>query len=115
MNYEDTDHIFLDGSTNQYECKHCGTVQPPPQMPCPINIMIDAMDVFIAEHKDCLAPAKETVMSEYIKGFDAGYDYVLTEIERWIKKNDHEPRAIWPVERLLEHLRMESKQNAPNR
>lgn len=24
----------------------------------------------------------ETVMSEYIAGFDAGYSYVLTEIER---------------------------------
>lgn len=52
----------------------------------------------------------ETVMSDYIKGFDAGYDCVLREIELWIKRNDHEPRAIWPVERLLEHLRMEPKQ-----
>lgn len=24
----------------------------------------------------------ETIMSDYIKGFDAGYDYVLTEIEK---------------------------------
>jgi hypothetical protein len=68
--------------------------------------------VFIADHKDC--PAPETVMSDYIKGFDAGYSYVLTEIERWIKKNDHEPRAIWPVERLLEHLRIEPKKGREN-
>lgn len=24
----------------------------------------------------------ETIMSDYIKGFDAGYDYVLAEIEK---------------------------------
>jgi hypothetical protein len=78
-------------------------------MPCPINIMIDAMDVFIADHKDCIAPAKETVMSEYIKGFDAGYDYVLTEIERWQDEIGQDLHV------LLAHLRMESKQNAPDR
>jgi hypothetical protein len=104
MNYEDTDHIVLDGSTNQYECKHCGTVQPPPQMPCPINIMIDAMDVFIAEHKDCPAPAQETVMSEYIKGFDAGYDYVLREIERWQEEVGQD------LDVLLAHLRIQPKE-----
>jgi hypothetical protein len=53
--------------------------------------------------------APETVMSEYIKGFDAGYDYALREVELWIKQHDYEPRAIWPIERLLEHLRMEPK------
>ena len=104
MNYEDTDHITLDGGTNQYECKHCGTVQPPPEMPCPINIMIDAMDVFIADHKDCPAPAQETVMTDYILGFDAGYDYVLREIERWQGEVGQDLGV------LLAHLRMESKQ-----
>jgi len=100
MNYEDTDHIELDGGT--YQCLHCGMMQPPPQMPCPINIVIDAMDVFIADHKDCPAPAKETVMSDYIKGFDAGYDYVLQEIERWQEEVGQD------LEVLLMHLHMES-------
>lgn len=44
---------------------------------------------------------------EYIKGFDHGCDYIVAEIEKWIKKNNYEPRAIWPVERLLAHLKME--------
>ena len=52
--------------------------------------------------------APETTMSEYIKGFDAGYDYALHEVERWIKQHDYEPRAVWPIEHLLAHLRMET-------
>ncbi len=109
MNYEDTDHIVLDSSSHQYECKHCGTVQPPPHMPCPINIIVDAIDVFIADHKDCKPPALEAVMSEYIKGFDAGYDYVLREIEHWIRRHDFDHRFIGPAEVLLAHLKMEKK------
>ena len=42
-------------------------------------------------------------MSPYIKGFDAGYNYVLTEIE----KNKH-----MTVEELLAHLKGEVK-NTP--
>ena len=49
----------------------------------------------------------ETDMSEYIAGFDAGYDCVLREIERYIKRHDYEPRATWPIERLLAHLKMD--------
>ena len=105
MNYEDTDHITLDGSTNQYECKHCGTVQPPPEMPCPINIMIDAMDVFIADHKDCPAPAQETVMTDYILGFDAGCDYIMREIELFERNG---PLYAKTIPALLAHLRMET-------
>ena len=44
----------------------------------------------------------ETVMSEYIKGFDAGYDYTLREIERW------QGEAGQDLGMLLAHLRMES-------
>ena len=51
----------------------------------------------------------ETTMSEYIKGFDAGYDYSLREIERWIRRHDFDPRFIGPVEVLLAHLKMEGK------
>jgi hypothetical protein len=45
----------------------------------------------------------EATMSPYIKGFDAGYNYVLTEIE----KNKH-----MNVEELLAHLKGEVK-NTP--
>jgi len=45
--------------------------------------------------------APETEMSEYIAGFDAGYSYVLNEIERWQADVDQDLSA------LLAHLRME--------
>ena len=48
-------------------------------------------------------------MSEYAKGFDAGVDVVLLEIERWIKEREHEPRITQPVEQLLDHLKLENK------
>jgi hypothetical protein len=41
-------------------------------------------------------------MSDYIKGFDACYDYVLQEIERW------QDEVGQDLEVLLMHLRMES-------
>ena len=46
----------------------------------------------------------ETVMSEYIKGFDAGYDYVLIEIERFA--NNYKGNKFALAE-LLHHLKME--------
>jgi len=49
----------------------------------------------------------ESTMSEYIKGFDHGCDYIVAEIERWIKEREHEPRITRPVEQLLAHLKME--------
>jgi hypothetical protein len=60
-------------------------------------------DAFIEAHKGCSAPASETVMSEYIKGFDAGYDYVLCVIERWPEESGQD------LSLLLSHLRMEDK------
>jgi hypothetical protein len=51
----------------------------------------------------------ETVMSEYIKGFDHGCDYIVTEIERYIKLRDYEPRITGPLLNLLAHLKMEGK------
>ena len=50
-------------------------------------------------------------MSEYVKGFDAGVDVVLLEIERWIKQHNYEPRVTGPVEKLLAHLKMEGREN----
>jgi hypothetical protein len=46
--------------------------------------------------------APETVMSDYIKGFDAGCDYILREIELWQSEVGQDLHV------LLEHLRMES-------
>ena len=51
----------------------------------------------------------ETTMSEYIKGFDAGYAYVLNEVEQWIKREQYDPQRIAPVLLLLAQLKMEGK------
>jgi hypothetical protein len=48
----------------------------------------------------------ETTMSEYIKGFDAGYGYVLQEVENYIKQY---PDNKFVLEELLAHLKMEGK------
>lgn len=56
----------------------------------------------------------ETDMSEYIAGFDAGYDCVLREIERYIKRHDYEPRITGPLLTLLAHLKVEEKQARVN-
>ena len=49
----------------------------------------------------------ETVMSEYIKGFDHGCDYIVTEIERYIKEcNSHDALVLID---LLKRLKMEDK------
>ena len=45
-------------------------------------------------------------MSEYIKGFDAGYGYVLQEVENYIKQY---PDNKFVLEELLAHLKMENK------
>jgi hypothetical protein len=58
--------------------------------------------------------APETNMSEYIAGFDAGYDCVLREIERYIKRHDYEPRITGPMLTLLAHLKLEEKQARVN-
>ena len=56
----------------------------------------------------------DTDMSEYIAGFDAGYDCVLREIERYIKRHDYEPRITGPLLTLLAHLNLEEKQARVN-
>ena len=50
----------------------------------------------------------ETTMSEYIKGFDSGYDYVLNEIERWQEEVGQDLNV------LLAHLRMETTKGREN-
>jgi hypothetical protein len=47
---------------------------------------------------------KETVMSDYIKGFDDGYSYVLTQIERHPRLTNSE---------ILKMLKGEKVEDAP--
>jgi hypothetical protein len=51
-------------------------------------------------------PQAETVMSDYIKGFNSGYEYVLHEIENYIKQY---PDNKFALTELLAHLKMEGK------
>ena len=80
-----TDHIVHNTVIQRMECQHCGFTQAV-KMPAPIDDILGAFDAFLEAHKDCKRPQAETIMSEYIKGFDAGYDYVLTEVERFTKE-----------------------------
>jgi hypothetical protein len=48
----------------------------------------------------------ETTMSEYIKGFNSGYEYVLHEVENFIKAY---PTKEFALLELLAHLKMEGK------
>lgn len=107
-----SDHIVTDTKTGHFKCEFCGAQEAPPFMPAPIDTIIDAMDTFTAAHEGCKRPPSEAVMSEYIKGFDAGYGYVLSEIERYI---DVYPTDVFAVKELLAHLKMEDKPNGkPN-
>ena len=100
-----TDHIIHNSITQRMECKHCGFTQSV-KMPAPIDDILDTFDTFMESHKGCKRPPSEAVMSEYIKGFDAGYDYVLHEIENYIKQY---PDNKFPLNELLAHLKMEGK------
>ena len=75
-------------------------------MPAPLDAILGKMDAFMEAHKGCKRPQSEAVMSEYIKGFDAGYGYVLNEIERYINVY---PTDVFAVKELLAHLKMEGK------
>ena len=96
-----TDHIVHNVITQCMECQHCG-YQQAVKMPDTIDNILAQFDAFLAAHEACKVPAPETVMSEYIKGFDAGYGYVLNEIERWQEEVGQD------LDVLLAHLRMES-------
>ena len=99
-------HIITNSLNGKFKCEFCGTEEAPPFMPAPINVIIDAMDYFIDQHKDCKRPQAETVMSDYVKGFDSGYGYVLNEIEVYIKQY---PDNKFVLEELLAHLKMEGR------
>jgi hypothetical protein len=101
-----SNHVITNSLNGKFKCEFCGTEEAPPFMPAPIDVIIDAMDYFIDQHKDCKRPQSESVMSEYIKGFDAGYGYVLNEIEVYIKQY---PDNTFALQELLAHLKMEDK------
>jgi len=53
-----TDHIITDDLNGTFKCEFCGAEEAPPFMPVPGNVMLDAMDYFINQHKDCKKPRK---------------------------------------------------------
>ena len=101
-----SDHVITNSLNGKFKCEFCGVEEEPPFMPAPIDVIIDAMDYFIDTHKHCKRPPAEAVMSEYIKGFDAGYSYVLNEIEQYILRYKD---STFPLDELLAHLKMEGK------
>ena len=101
-----TDHIVHNSKTQRMECQHCGFTQAV-KMPAPIDAILGTFDAFMDAHKDCQRPPSEALMSDYIKGFDAGYGYVLAEIERYINVY---PTDVFAVKELLAHLKLEDKQ-----
>jgi hypothetical protein len=93
-----TDHIIH--NTNQrMECQHCGFSEAI-KMPAPIDAILGKMDAFTQAHKGCKR-------SDYVKGFDAGWDCALSEMEQWVKREAHEPQRNAPVLALLAHLKMQ--------
>lgn len=57
-------------------------------------------------------PPSEAVMSEYIQGFDAGYSFVLHEIEKYIMLHDANVSPhTGPLVNLLTYLQAGDKSN----
>jgi len=102
-----TDHILHNEAG--MKCQHCGFIKAL-KMPDTIDNVLSQFDAFTEAHKGCKAPQSETVMSEYIQGFDAGYGFVLHEIEQYIKRHDYEPRITGPLLNLLAHLKAKDPQ-----
>ena len=99
-----TDHVVHNVNVGCLECKHCN-FQQVIKMPIAIDDLLTVMDTFTAAHKGCIAPISEAVMSDYVKGFDHGCDYIVNEIETFIKAHSEDPRFVGPVEILLAKLK----------
>lgn len=53
-------HIDSDINTGKFKCNFCGVEEEPPITPAPINIIVDALDYFYEQHKNCQKqPAEE--------------------------------------------------------
>jgi hypothetical protein len=100
-----TDHIIHNSTSQRMECQHCGFTEAI-KMPATIDAIVGKMDAFTKAHEGCKRPQSEAVMSEYIKGFDAGYGYVLNEIERF---SDEYKGNRFALAELLHHLKMEDR------
>jgi len=48
-------------------------------------------------------------MSDYVKGFDDGRDFTLTEIEDWIKKSQEPNYTMEALVRLMAYLKAGKK------
>lgn len=94
-----TDHIEARGRTMY--CTRCECVASV-NMPAKIDEIIYQMDSFRDAHKDCKPHAAETQMSDYIKGFDAGCEHLMREIELFNKQAPLQPALVPEV---LKHLR----------
>lgn len=62
-----------------------------------------------AVHATTIKHASETIMNDYIKGFNAGVDCVLAEIERLEKTGD------LSLQTLLKHLDPQRDQKTPQK
>jgi hypothetical protein len=94
-----TNHIEARGRTMY--CTRCECVAAV-NMPAKIDDIIKQMDDFRDAHKDCPPNAIESEMSEYIKGFDAGCEHMMREIELFNKLAPLQPALVPEV---LKHLR----------
>jgi hypothetical protein len=104
------DHIIIDANTQSFKCLHCGAEEKPPFMPAPMNVVIDAMDVFLQNHKDCKMETKTYTPEEleYIKGFDHGCDYIVEEIRKFAVQYKYKEDSM-PFLDLLVHLKVQEK------
>jgi hypothetical protein len=96
------DHIVINVETGQYECQHCGATQSQPKMPVLIDDMLGHMDMFTAAHKDCKSASPPP--SEYEKGFEAGYAFVVAAIESQLDLPPYDDHTDI-LERLLDYLK----------
>ena len=94
-----TDHIIHSSAGQRMECQHCGFSEVI-KMPAPIDAILGKMDAFTKAHEGCKR-------SDYVKGFDAGWDFALHEVEQWVKREAHDPQRNAPVLSLLAHLKLE--------
>ena len=96
------DHVVINTATGTYECQHCGATQSPPKMPVPISDLIGHMDMFTAEHGNCVKPAPPP--SEYEKGFEAGVAFILSAFEDQMSHHPYDEHTVI-LARLLDYLK----------
>jgi hypothetical protein len=93
------DHIEARGRA--MFCTRCEGVREI-NMPAKIDDIIKQMDSFRDAHVSCPPHTIESEMSEYIKGFDAGCEHLMREIELF---NNRAPLQPVHVSELIKHLR----------